>query len=67
MEGSLNQNREDRKTVGSRVASPLMGLKKYTYVLPSGRIMKVFVDSERDSNKSSLSPLISLPGIRPLP
>jgi len=48
MESALHQDREDRKTVGSRVNPPLMGLKKYTYVLPSGRIMKVVVDDERD-------------------
>lgn len=48
MEGVLHSNREDHKTVESRVTPPLMGLKKYTYVLPSGRIMKVVVDDERE-------------------
>ena len=46
MEARLNQNREERKTVSSRITSPSLGLKKYTYVLPSGRIMRVVVDDE---------------------
>jgi hypothetical protein len=46
MEAILNQNRDECKTVGSRITPPLPGLKKYTYVLPSGRIMKVVVDDE---------------------
>jgi hypothetical protein len=48
MEGTLHQNQKDHKTVESRANPPLIGLKKYVYVLPSGRILKVVVDDERE-------------------
>jgi hypothetical protein len=48
MEATLHRSQEDHKTVGSRVAAPLTRLKKRTYVLPSGRVLKVVVYDERE-------------------
>ncbi|UCG82909.1 MAG: hypothetical protein JSW38_12140 [Dehalococcoidia bacterium] len=53
MEGVLHQDREDHKTVLSHINPSLLGLKKYTYVLPSGRIMKVVVYDEKEMTSST--------------
>jgi len=44
----LYENQEDPDTVGGHTATSSTRLKKSTYVLPSGRVLKVVVYDERE-------------------